>query len=71
MAGVPELSEIAATVSRMEARYGTTPEANRLMTAYRRISKQFTADLSDPRDLALAKSAALMMVAALVADGPT
>ena len=54
----PELAEIEATVARMEARYGGSIH----FAAYRRLCEQFAADLSDPRDLALAKSAALMLI---------
>lgn len=54
----PSLEEIEATVKRMEARYG----ASGYFEAYRRLCERFEADLSDPRDLALAKSAALMLV---------
>ena len=54
----PELAEIEATVVRMEARYGGSIH----FPAYRRLCERFAADLSDPRDLALAKSAALMLI---------
>jgi hypothetical protein len=67
VATVPDLAEIAATVARMEARYRTGSAAGTLMTAYDRLAARFAADLADPRDLALAKSAALMMVAELTA----
>ena len=54
----PELAEIEATVARMEARYGGSVH----FPAYRRLCERFLADLGDPRDLALAKSAALMLI---------
>lgn len=58
MAGAPDLAEIEATVSRMEARYGADP----LFPVYQRLCERFEADLSDRRDLALAKASALMLV---------
>lgn len=58
MASVPDLAEIEATVVRMEARYRAEP----LFAVYRRLCTQFEADLSDRRDLALAKASALMLV---------
>ena len=57
-AGVPDLKETEATVARMEERYRGSP----LFPIYQRLSQRFEADLSDARDLALAKSAALMLV---------
>ena len=60
----PELGEIEATVARMEAHYGGSIH----VVAYRRLCEQFAADLSDPRDLALAKSAALMLIKYLEGD---
>ena len=59
------LAEIEATVARMEARYGGSIH----FADYRRLCGQFVADLSDPRDLALAKSAALMLIKTLEGDG--
>jgi hypothetical protein len=64
MAAIPNLDEIEATVVRMEQRYRHEPA----MVAYRRLSERFAIDLSDRRDLALAKSAALMMVRELARD---
>ena len=59
MAGtVPSLREIEETVERMEARY----RDHTLYADYLRLREQFDADLSDARDLALAKSAALMLI---------
>ena len=54
----PALDEIVATVTRMELRYGASIH----FPAYQRLCAQFSADLADPRDLALAKSAALMLI---------
>jgi hypothetical protein len=59
MAGtVPSLDEIEATVARMEERYRGRP----LFADYLRLRERFDADLSDARDRALAKSAALMLI---------
>jgi hypothetical protein len=55
---VPSLEEIEATVARMEERYRDRP----LFARYLRLKARFDADLSDPRDRALAKSAALMLI---------
>ena len=57
-ASVPSLEEIEATVARMEERYRAHP----LFADYLRLRDRFAADLSDPRDRALAKSAALMLI---------
>lgn len=54
----PGLEEIAATVRRMEERYA----GSALFPAYRVLCQRFEADLADPRDLVLAKSAALMLI---------
>ena len=64
MAG-PTLAEIEATVERMERRYAGSIH----LSAYRTLCERFAADLEDPRDLALAKSAALMLVKQLEVDG--
>ena len=58
MPEVPELSEIQSTIARMEARYGGHP----LFADYRQLCERFAADLADPRDLALSKAAALMLI---------
>ena len=55
---VPSLAEIEETVARMEERYRGHP----LFADYLRLKDRFDADLSDARDRALAKSAALMLV---------
>jgi hypothetical protein len=52
---VPTLEEIEATVVRMEERHRNHP----LFASYLRLKHRFDADLSDPRDRALAKSAVL------------
>ena len=54
----PETEELLATIERMEARYAASP----LFASYRRLIERFAADLSDPRDLALSKAAALMLI---------
>ena len=58
MAVVPDLAEIEATVVRMEARYRADP----LFPMYQLLCERFESDLSDRRDLALAKASALMLV---------
>jgi hypothetical protein len=59
MAGTaPSLEEIEATVARMEERYRDHP----LFANYLRLRERFDADLSDARDRALVKSAALMLI---------
>jgi len=55
---VPGLAEIEATVARMEARHGKDP----LFPVYRRLCATFEHDLTDPRDVALSKAAALMLI---------
>ncbi len=55
---VPSLAEIEETVTRMEARYSASP----LFADYLRLKERFDADLSDARDRALARSAALMLI---------
>ena len=62
---MPSLDEIEATVKRMEARYGGSIH----FEAYRTLCRRFEADLPDRRDLALAKSAALMLIKQLEGDG--
>ena len=64
---VPSPDEINATVARMEARLDASlaADAYRLMTAYRRVCVRFASDLPDPRDLALSRAAALMLVTQL------
>ncbi|KKB11066.1 hypothetical protein VE25_14905 [Devosia geojensis] len=58
MPTVPTLEEIEATVLRMEAKWVGSAH----FAAYRDLCRRFEADLADPRDLALAKSAALMLI---------
>ncbi|GLQ54282.1 hypothetical protein [Devosia nitrariae] len=60
----PDLEELEATVKRMEARWQGAPQ----FPTYRALCRRFEADLADPRDLALAKSAALMLVKFLNED---
>lgn len=54
----PDQAELDATVARMEARYENTA----LFPIYRELRERFAIDLNDPRDLALSKAAALMLV---------
>ncbi|HTM77637.1 MAG TPA: hypothetical protein VL133_08420 [Devosia sp.] len=65
MAEVPTPAAIEATIERMELRYGKSIH----FAAYRALCERFAADLSDPRDLALAKSAALMLIKYLEGEG--
>jgi hypothetical protein len=58
MAPGPTLEEIIATVGRMEERYRQAA----LFADYQRLCSRFDADLSDQRDRALARSAALMLI---------
>jgi hypothetical protein len=62
---MPTVEEIEATVQRMEARYAGSIQ----FAAYRALCRRFEADLADRRDLALAKSAALMLIRQLEGDG--
>jgi hypothetical protein len=62
---MPPLEEIEATVRRLEQRYG----GSRHFAAYRVLCRRFEADLADRRDLALAKSAALMLIKQLEGEG--
>jgi hypothetical protein len=62
---MPSVEDIEATVQRMEARYADSIH----FPAYRVLCLRFEADLDDRRDLALAKSAALMMIKQLEGDG--
>lgn len=61
----PTRLEVEATVERLEQRYAASPH----FPAYRALCQRFAADLADPRDLALAKSAALMLIKQLEGDG--
>ena len=54
----PDQAELDATIARMEAKHADAE----LFAAYRELTERFAADLDDPRDLALSKAAALMMV---------
>ncbi|MHB0952890.1 MAG: hypothetical protein ACYC10_13315 [Allorhizobium sp.] len=71
----PSLEELEATVSRMTERYAASddPRVVELIRAVRTLDRRFMADLSDPRDLALARACALMFVRATIegwADEP-
>ena len=54
----PDLAEIEATVQRLEARF----RGHSLFATYGRLCERFAQDLDDPRDLALSKAAALMLM---------
>ena len=54
----PDQAELDATIARMEARYARAE----LFPLYRDLIERFASDLDDPRDLALSKAAALMLV---------
>jgi hypothetical protein len=60
----PTLEDIEATVERLEARLGASPdpEVQALLHRYHKLDARFRADLSDPRDLALSRGAALMLI---------
>jgi len=58
MPAAPDLAELEATIARMESRYA----GHLLFADYRRLCERFAADLSNPRDLALSKAAALMLI---------
>ena len=60
----PSLAEIEATVQRMERRYANSPH----FSDYVALCRRFDADLSDPRDRALARSAALMLLKAMAGE---
>ena len=66
---VPDYEEIAATVAQLEATFDGREDvrARMLMEAYQQVSDRLTEDLSDKRDLALSKGAALMLIQALMA----
>ncbi len=61
---VPTAADLQSTIERMEARYDAAPDVRAvpLMATYRRLTIEFEADLSDTRDLLMAKASALMMV---------
>jgi hypothetical protein len=60
----PRLEEIEATVERLEARLAVDPDhlTQSLLAAYHKLDARFRADLADPRDLALSRGAALMLI---------
>ena len=65
--GKPDLSEIEATVARMEASLiAPGGPAVSYAAAYAALGRRFDAELVDPRDRALARSAALMMLKVMV-----
>ncbi len=58
----PDIWELRATIERMEARFDADMRTQTLMAHYRSLCQRFSADLSDPRDIALSRAAALMMI---------
>ena len=62
--GQPTLDELEATVERLEAQLAASPDeaTRRLLTTYRKLDARFRADLDHPRDLALSRGAALMLI---------
>ncbi|SUX54541.1 hypothetical protein [Chromobacterium vaccinii] len=56
--------ELSVTIARMEARLGAhgDEEVRVLFAHYRQLLPRFNQDLADPRDAALAASAALMLI---------
>ncbi|WP_338607683.1 hypothetical protein V6617_14570 [Pelagibacterium nitratireducens] len=62
MAVTPDLAELEATIARMEARFDADLCASGLMASYRDLCARFDPDLVDPRDIALSRAAALMMI---------
>jgi hypothetical protein len=60
----PTLAEIEATVERLSARLAASPHPNTaaLLAALRKLDARFRADLDNPRDLALSRGAALMLI---------
>ncbi|WP_155295283.1 hypothetical protein [Chromobacterium violaceum] len=57
-------AELTAIVGRMEARLGQSEnrEVQTLLAHYRQLPPRFNQNLADPRDAALAASAALMLI---------
>ncbi|MFB0823985.1 hypothetical protein ACEU07_01695 [Chromobacterium violaceum] len=57
-------AELTAIVGRMEARLcqSENREVQTLLAHYRQLLPRFNQDLADPRDAALAASAALMLI---------
>jgi hypothetical protein len=64
MSMIPTLQEIEDTVTRMEERYAALrdPTVKTLMAHYREVASRFERELSDRRDSALSKGAALMLI---------
>ena len=60
----PTLAEIEATVERLSARLAASPHPNMAapLAALRKLDARFRADLDNPRDLALSRGAALMLI---------
>jgi hypothetical protein len=65
----PATQELVDTVTRMEARLSGEPRLRDLWSAYRAVASRFEADLKGAaRDIALAKSAALMLLQQVLAQ---
>ena len=62
MAVSPDPTELQATIARIQARFDAEPRATDLMRHYRNLCTRFETDLADPRDIALSRAAALMMI---------
>ncbi|WP_454287757.1 hypothetical protein [Rhizobium arsenicireducens] len=64
----PSLEELEATVTHMTERYAASDDQRvvELIRVIRTLDRRFMADLSDPRDLALARASALMVVRAVL-----
>ena len=65
MTSIIPTDEVLATVRRMQARLGavSTPTVVELLEIYRELALRFERELaSSPRDVALAKASALMLV---------
>jgi len=60
----PTLAELEATVERLEARLDGSihPDVRQAMATYRKLDARFRADLANPRDLALSRGGALMLI---------
>ena len=59
MAAHPDIEELRATRSRMEAKYLAEPQ---MRVLYDRLSRRFRDDLSDERDVLLSECAVLMAI---------
>ncbi|MGQ7792266.1 hypothetical protein ACUN0C_07650 [Faunimonas sp. B44] len=64
MDGIPETSEILATIARLEGAFEDhpDPEVRRLHALYLKLCRRFEEDLGDARDRALSRAAVLMLI---------